>query len=62
MSITGSTKVNEDAAQESPTLADLDASAGLYESGPDDTIAVRYHSDAELLTARQSAALRGCSK
>ena len=53
MSVTGSTKVNEETAQNSPTLADLDESAGLYESGPDDTVAVRYHSDAELLTAMQ---------
>ena len=53
MSITGATKANEDTAQASPTLADLDASAGLYESGPDDTVAVRYRSDAELLAAMQ---------
>lgn len=53
MSITGSAKVSEDAVQDSPTLADLDASTGLYESAPGDAIAARYHSDEELLAAMQ---------
>ena len=43
MSITGSAKVSEDAVQDSPTLADLDASTGLYESAPDDTVVARNH-------------------
>ena len=53
MSITGSAKVSEDAVQDSPTLADLDASTGLYEPAPDDAVAARYHNDEELLAAMQ---------
>ncbi len=53
MSITGSAKVNEDAVQDSPTLADLDASTGLYESAPDDAVTARCHSDEELFAAMQ---------
>lgn len=50
-STSASPKVSGDAAQDSPSLAELDAHAGRYESGPDDNVAVRYHSDDELLTA-----------
>ena len=53
MDITGSATGSERALQRSPTLADLDASVGLYESGSDNAVAVRYRGDAELLAAVQ---------
>lgn len=53
MSSTGSAKVSEDTARDSPTLAELDASVGLYDSGPDDAVVAHYRSDGELLAAMQ---------
>ena len=53
MDITDSAAGSEYALQRSPTLADLDASVGLYESGSDNAVAARYRSDHELLAAMQ---------
>lgn len=53
MSSTGSAKASQDTVQDSPTLAELDASVGLYDSEPDDAVAAHYRSDGELLAAMQ---------
>lgn len=53
MSITGSAHVKHDAMPDELALEDLDASSGLYESGPDDAVVVRYYSDEALFASMQ---------
>lgn len=51
MSITGSAHGKHDAMPDELALEDLDASTGVYESGPDDAVVVRYYSDEALLVS-----------
>ena len=51
MSSTGSAQMEGEATRDEPTLEDLDASTGVYESVPDDAVVVRYYSDEVLLAS-----------